>query len=97
MLSLVNPEQANVSSAEKDLIVNKIIAAGLNSLVAHVSINANPNTDERKIIDLFISQSFDKIMPCWGMLDDRIKFHIFKSNISEFEQYMLEKSRGSNV
>lgn len=96
MLSLVTPEQANIKNAEKEAVINKLIAAGLNSLVGHLNSNTN-TSEERRLLELFMTQSFEKIMPCWPMLDDRIKFHVFKTNLVEFEKFMLEKSKVTNV
>jgi hypothetical protein len=90
MLSLVNPEEVN--AAERQLIVDKLIAQGLNSLVSHINTKDTP---EKALIDSFVNQSFDRILPCWHMLDERMKFYIFKANISEFEKFLAQRS--SNV
>jgi hypothetical protein len=94
MLSLVDSDQVNALNAEKQALLNKIIAAGLNSLSGYA---ANQNAPERQLLDSFVNQSFDKILPCWGLLDDRIKFFVFKTYISEFESFMQAKVSESNV
>jgi hypothetical protein len=94
VLSVVSSENLDVAQQERQLVINKIIAAGVNSLTSSIlSSNSNPNDPNRQLLDNFISQSFDKVMAVWPMLDERIKFHIFKANISEFEKYMKEKSQ----
>jgi hypothetical protein len=97
MLSLVNPDQVDPNFVERQAIINRIIAAGLNSMVGHTANNMS-QSEERKLLDAFVSQSFDKILPCWPALDDRIKFFIFKAHVVEFENYMAEKNKvKSNV
>lgn len=90
MLSLVNQEE--VSGAERQLVINKLIAQGLNSLVSHLHTKDTP---EKVLIDSFVNQSFDQILPCWSMLDEKMKFYIFKVNILEFEKFLMQRS--SNV
>jgi hypothetical protein len=94
MLSLVESEQASLQELEKQNLMNKIIAAGLNSLVGHIN---NPSSPERALLDSFVNQSFDRILPCWNMLDDRVKFFVFKSHILDFESYMHQKLESKNV
>ena len=94
MLSLVESEQTDAKEAEKQILMNKIIAAGLNSLVSFVN---NQSSQERNLLDSFVQQSFDKILPCWSMLDDRVKFFIFKAHISDFESFMRQKVETNNV
>ena len=94
MLSLVNPEQNDPVAIEKQNLLNKIIAAGLNSLSGYT---VQTNCKERQLLDQFVAQSFDVILACWPMLDDKIKFFIFKANVVDFENYMREKGRNQNV
>lgn len=97
MLSVVSSESPDIAQQERQIILNKIIAAGVNSLTSAIlTSNSNPNDPNRQLLDSFISQSFDKVMAVWPMLDERIKFHIFKANISEFENYMREKNQEQN-
>lgn len=95
MLSLVESTQAN--DAEREALMNKIIAAGLNSIIVYASSNQSQPHPDRVLLEKFAQQSFDKILPCWSMLDDKVKFFIFKSNVEEFENFMRLKSGVSNV
>jgi hypothetical protein len=89
MLSLVNPEQVDTLSFEKQELLNKIIASGLNSLTGYMH---QPNAPEHQLLQSFINQSFDKIMPCWHLLNDQIKFFIFKAHLKDFESYIQQKA-----
>lgn len=93
MLSLVNAERGTSENEEKQMILNKIIAAGLNSLAIHASQKSD--SEERKVLENFVSQSFENIIPCWQFLDDKIKFFVFKIHAEEFAKYMTEKQRGN--
>lgn len=94
MLSVVNTDSTITLEHEKQIILNRVIAAGINSLSGY--INNNTNDPNKMLLDSFISQSFDKVLAVWPMLDERIKFHIFKANIVDFENYMKDKV-GQNV
>lgn len=93
MLSLVNPDQLDSEMAERQAIINKIIAAGLNSLVPYINSSAD-KCEEKRLLDTFVTQSLDKVLPVWNQLDDRIKFFIFKAHISDFEVFISEKNKG---
>ena len=95
MLSLVSQAQVDTETAEKQMIMNKIIAAGLNSLSSYT--NNNANGPEKQLLETFASKSFDIILACWPMLDDKIKFFIFKHYIVDFEGFMRDKVTSSNV
>jgi hypothetical protein len=95
MLSLVDAESSNAIENEKQILLNRIIAAGINSL-SGAATSSNSQNPDRQLLDSFVSQSLDKVLAVWPNLDDRIKFYIFKANISEFEEYMKQKIRGSN-
>lgn len=95
MLSLVTPNQEDPVMQERQIVLNKVIAAGLNSLAQYAG--ARTEAEERKLLDTFVIQSFENILPCWPYLDDRIKFHIFKIHAEDFEKYMIEKRSQVNV
>ena len=93
MLSLVNPGQVDSLSSEKQELLNKIIASGLNSLVGFIN---QPDSAQHQLLQSFVNQSFDKIMPCWHLLNDQIKFFIFKVHLKEFELYIQQKITQNN-
>jgi hypothetical protein len=97
MLSLVDPETVDGAERDKQEVVNRIIAAGLNSMSGKIGFatTLDPASPERQLLDAFVSQSFERILPCWPHLDEKIKFYIFKSNVEEFLQYMNTKSKGN--
>lgn len=95
MLSLVNQEQIETAAMEKQLLMNKIVAAGLNSLSSYT--NNNSSAAEKQLLETFTEKSFDVILSCWPLLDDRIKFFVFKHYVSDFENYMRGKIDNSNV
>lgn len=79
-------------SEEKRELLNKIIAAGLNSL-SHAT-NVTSPSPEKELLDTFVSQSFEEVLPCWQFLNLQIQFHVFKAHITEFEKYMRGEKRG---
>ncbi len=68
---------------EKKRMLNQIVAAGLNSLI---------DKQEEQLLESFISLSFDQILPCWEMLNPKIKFKIFQHHLTDFEEYMRGKA-----
>jgi hypothetical protein len=79
---------------EKQKVLNKVLAAGLNSLVSTATYSKGPDKD---LLDKFITESFDKVFPCWDMLDDKIKFYVFKLYMPDFENFLKNKIEASNV
>ena len=76
---------------ERQQILNRIIAAGLNSL-SHQSVNGSG--PDKELLDTFVSKDFVQVLPCWPLLNEQIKFYIFKTHISSFEKFMRGESRG---
>lgn len=71
---------------EQDCL-NKIIAAGANAL----SKSAQSET-EKALLDNFIQDSFEVIMPCWEYLNEAVQFKIFKLHLDKFTAYMKQSS-----
>lgn len=78
-------------SPEKQQLLNKIIAAGLNSLSYSINSGANP---EKDLLDIFVSKEFIQILPCWAHLNEQVKFYIFKTHIEAFERFMKSEAKG---
>ena len=79
----------NVETAsEREELLNRIIAEGLNSL--------NTSGPDKELLDAFVSQSFDRVLPCWDHLSESIRFYIFKVYINDFKKFMESQTRGSN-
>lgn len=68
-------------------IHNKIIAAGVNSLMLTSKLDGL----ESKLLNEFLRSSFDIIIPCWDHLDDKVKFQIFLIHLDRFKDYMVGK------
>lgn len=77
---------------ERQLVLNKVIAAGLNSLSHCTTYTAS--TPDKELLDTFVSQDFDQVLPCWDMLNEQIRFYIFKTHIKSFEKFMRGEKRG---
>ena len=63
-------------------VLNRIIAAGLNSMMVY------PKEEDEALINLFTQESFKQIIACWPMLSSKVRFKIFESHSVAFEKYM---------
>jgi hypothetical protein len=80
------------TSLEKQNVLNQIIAAGLNSLAGYTGVHATgPN---KELLDAFAEQSFDRIIPCFDLLDSRIQLYVFMPHKDEFLRFMKQKQEG---
>ena len=67
---------------QKHDIVNQIIALGLNSLVMK---------PDDLLIEEFSKESFPRIIECWDLLNDSIKFKIFKLRVVDFAEFLKKE------
>jgi len=84
-------ENVEENSNNKQEVLNRIIAAGLNSLVGWTTNHSGLESPERKLLDAFAEQSFDRIIPCFDLLDPRIQLYVFKPHKEAFLEYMLQR------
>lgn len=68
----------------KEECLNKIIAAGANALGKKV----NASEEENQLLERFVKEAFDVIIPCWDNLDDKVRFKIFQAHLTDFKEYM---------
>lgn len=83
MSELENVEVIAKTEEDRRDIINKIIACGVNSLSESYGEN------DKELMRRFISQHFEDIIPCWGMLTEKVQFSIFKLHIDSFKAFML--------
>lgn len=67
---------------QKHDIVNQIIALGLNSLVMK---------PDDTLVEEFSKESFQRVIECWDLLNDSIKFKIFKLKAIDFAEFLKKE------
>lgn len=87
----MDSKQIEQNLDERQEMINKIIAAGLNTLSCHLKDESAP---EKKLLDKFVMADFMTILACWPHLNEQIKFHVFKTHLSAFEIFMKEAVKG---
>ena len=81
---------------EKERVLNEIIALGLNTFAQHIGNQyaAYSTIDKLALVDKFSRQHFDKIIPCFEMLDPKIQVRIFMPHKVAFLEFMKKSSEG---
>lgn len=84
--AVTQPEESNL---EEELL-NRIIAAGLNSLGDKIQYDS----EQKALMDEFVGQSFDRIIPCFNLLNERVQLYAFRPHKEEFLAYMKAAKDG---